>query len=43
LLNVVPHHALDGSGLARVLSFAFLAGDDGGVLATALEQAPLSF
>jgi DNA mismatch repair protein MutS2 len=43
LLNVVPHHALDGSGLARVLSFAFLAGDDGGVLATALEHAPLSF
>jgi DNA mismatch repair protein MutS2 len=43
LLNVTPQHALDGRALERVLAFAFLAGDDGGVLAGALENAPLAF
>ncbi|MET0287207.1 MAG: DNA mismatch repair protein [Polyangiales bacterium] len=40
---MTPQHALDGRALERVLAFAFLAGDDGGVLAGALEQAPLAF
>jgi DNA mismatch repair protein MutS2 len=40
---VVPLHAFDERALGRVLAFAFLAGDDGGVLATALEHAPLAF
>ncbi len=40
---MVPQRALDGRALERVLSFAFVAGDDGGVLATALENAPLAF
>src|SRR5689334_20963581 len=43
LLNLVPQHAVDGRALERVLAFAFLAGDDGGVLASALEHAPLAF
>jgi DNA mismatch repair protein MutS2 len=43
LLNVVPQRALDGRALERVLAFAFLAGDDGGVLASALENRPTAF
>jgi DNA mismatch repair protein MutS2 len=42
LLNVQPRPALDGRGLERVLGFAFLAGDDGGVLATLLDNTPLA-
>lgn len=43
LLNVSPQRAVDGRALERVLAFAFLAGDDGGVLVGALDSCPLAF
>jgi DNA mismatch repair protein MutS2 len=42
LLNPVASLTVDAAGLEKVLSFAFVAGDDAGVLATALDQAPIA-
>lgn len=42
LLNVVPTSTVDTQLLRRALAFSFVAEDDGGVLAAALEHAPLA-
>lgn len=42
LLNVVPTLTVDDALLRRTLAFSFIAEDDGGVLANALQQAPLA-
>lgn len=42
LLNPVATQTLDAAGLIRVLNFAFVSGDDGGVLASALDDAPIA-
>ena len=42
LLNPVPAQTVDAQGLVRVLAFAFVSGDDGGVLASALDDAPIA-
>lgn len=42
LLNPVRTLTLDAEGLDRVLAFAFVSGDDGGVLERALEHAPIA-
>jgi DNA mismatch repair protein MutS2 len=42
LLNPVPTLTVDPVTLGRALAFSFVAGDDGGVLATALDTAPIA-
>ena len=42
LLNPVPTLTVDAAGLCKVLAFSFVAGDDGGVLASALDAAPIA-
>jgi DNA mismatch repair protein MutS2 len=42
LLNPIPTQTLDAARLVRVLNFAFVSGDDGGVLASALDDAPIA-
>ncbi|MEY4511276.1 MAG: hypothetical protein RLZZ450_3398, partial [Pseudomonadota bacterium] len=42
LLNPEPTLTVDGAGLEKVLAFSFVAGDDAGVLATALDAAPIA-
>ncbi|MDB4974402.1 MAG: mismatch repair protein MutS [Myxococcaceae bacterium] len=42
LLHPVPTLTVDAAGLEKVLAFSFVAGDDAGVLATALDSAPLA-
>ena len=42
LLNPVATSTVDSAGLEKVLTFSFVAGDDAGVLATALDQAPIA-
>jgi len=42
LLNPQPTLTVDAVGLERVLGFSFVAGDDAGVLATALDLAPIA-
>lgn len=42
LLNPVPTLTVDALGLGGVLAFAFLAGDDGGVLGSALDNVPIA-
>lgn len=42
LLNPEPMLTVDAAGLEKVLAFSFVAGDDAGVLATALDAAPIA-
>ena len=42
LLNPLPTLTVDAQALRRALAFSFIAEDDGGVLASALERAPLA-
>ena len=42
LLNPVATLTVDAAGLCKVLAFSFVAGDDGGVLASALDSAPIA-
>lgn len=42
LLNPVPTLTVDAQALGGVLAFAFIAGDDGGVLGSALDNAPIA-
>ncbi|MDB4990560.1 MAG: mismatch repair protein [Myxococcaceae bacterium] len=42
LLHPDPKLVVDAAGLEKVLAFSFVAGDDAGVLATALDSAPIA-
>jgi DNA mismatch repair protein MutS2 len=42
LLNPEPTLTVDAAALEKVLAFSFVAGDDAGVLATALDAAPIA-